>query len=325
MLGCCLCLIAIAALPACERSEKRPTRAPGPMRVVVTIPPLEGLIRPLLPADATVKVLIPPGRSEHGYEPTLSDTAALAEADVVVLVGMGLEGAVDTYLRRRPQPFRHEARLGVILGLEDAHGGHGHDDHAHDPHAHDDHDHDHDHAGHDHDHDHAHAIDPHVWLDPIMMKQALPEIARLIEVSMSEAGIMEGAGVSEKLATLEARIDEVHARYTSELAPLTNRSIVTHHAAFGRLAERYNLRVAEVIRPIEGAEPTPARLAAALGAIERENVPAIFIEPQFDRRGAELLAQRAGVKLGQLDPLGSGDWFAMMEANLQELVDKLGG
>lgn len=311
MLGWCLCLIGIAALPACERSEKRPTRVPGPMRVVVTIPPLEGLIRPLLPADATVKVLIPPGRSEHGYEPTLSDTAALAEADVVVLVGMGLEGAVDTYLRRRPQPFRHEARLGVILGLEDSHGGHGHDDHAHDDH--------------DHDHDHAHAIDPHVWLDPIMMKQALPEIARLIEVSMNEAGIMEGAGVSEKLATLEARIDEVHARYTAELAPLTNRSIVTHHAAFGRLAERYNLRVAEVIRPIEGAEPTPARLAAALEAIERENVPAIFIEPQFDRRGAELLAQRAGVKLGQLDPLGSGDWFAMMEANLRELVDKLGG
>ncbi|MCW5769863.1 MAG: zinc ABC transporter substrate-binding protein, partial [Phycisphaeraceae bacterium] len=258
------------------------------------------------------------------------------QADVVVLVGMGLESSVDAALRKRPRPYRHEARLGVILGLEDAHGGHGHDHHAHDAHAHDAHAHDahahdahahDDHADHDHDHhdhsEHAHAIDPHVWLDPILVKQFLPEIARLVRVSVSESNLGDAEAIAPALASLLSRVDEVDGTYRRDLSPIAGRAIVTHHAAFGRLAERYGLRVVEVIRPVEGAEPTPANLAQVTDAISREGVRAIFVEPQFDARGAVLIAQRAGVRLGTLDPLGTGDWFAMMEANLLSLVSNL--
>lgn len=290
------------------------------MRVVVTLPPLEGLVRALLPADATIRVLIPPGRSEHGYEPTVEDVLALESADVVVLVGMGLESSVDTALRKRPRPYRHEARLGVILGLEDAHGGHAHDEHAHDEHAHADEA----HAADSHAHDHAHAVDPHVWLDPVLMQQAVPEIARLIKTSLTESGLGDASAVDAAVADTLARIAAVDEAYRSGLARLAGRAIVTHHAAFGRLADRYKLRVVEVIRPIEGAEPTPANIAQVSEAIAREGVRAIFVEPQFDAHGAQLIAERTGVRLGTLDPLGSGDWFAMMEANLQELTDKLG-
>lgn len=277
------------------------------MRVVVTVPPLEGLVRPLLPADATVRVLIPPGRSEHGFEPTVDDVRALESADVVVLVGMGLESSVDRALRRRAHPFRHELRLGEALGLEDPNA-----DHAHET------------AG-DHATDHpTHAVDPHVWLDPILVKQMMPEVARVIKASVSDAAPGDPAGVDVSLQSTLARIDEVDAAYRIALAPLKGRAIVTHHAAFGRLAERYGLRVVEVIRPIEDAEPTPANIAATVDAISREGVRAIFVEPQFDARGAQRIAERAGVRLGVLDPLGSGDWFAMMDSNLRELTDKLG-
>jgi zinc transport system substrate-binding protein len=325
-----LLFVALASLSgfACERPSSRVAQRPaGPMRVVVTLPPLEGLVRPLLPADATIRVLIPPGRSEHGYEPTVEDVLALEGADVVVLVGMGLESSVDTALRKRPRPYRHEARLGVILGLEDAHGGHGHDEHAHDAHAHDEHAHEHADEAQAPDpdaHDHAHAVDPHVWLDPVLMKQALPEIARLIKASLTESARGNAAAVDPAVADTLARIAAVDAAYRSGLEPLTGRAIVTHHAAFGRLADRYGLRVVEVIRPIEGAEPTPANIAQVSEAIVREGVHAIFVEPQFDARGAQLIAEKTGVRLGTLDPLGSGDWFAMMESNLRELIDKLG-
>lgn len=306
-----------------DRAAASAKRPPGPMRVVVTLSPLEGLVRPLLPENAAVRVLIPPGRSGHGYEPTVQDILALEQADVVVLVGMGLESSVDAALRKRPRPYRHEARLGVILGLEDSHGGHGHDHHAHDANAHDDHAH-HDHVHGDHDHgDHAHAVDPHVWLDPILVKQFLPEIARLIGVSISESNLGDAAAVAPALASVLSRVDDVDAAYRRDLLPLSARAIITHHAAFGRLAERYGLRVVEVIRPVEGAEPTPANLAQVTDAISRERVRAIFVEPQFDARSAELIAQRAGVRLGTLDPLGTGDWFAMMEANLRSLVSNL--
>ena len=293
------------------------------MRVVVTLPPLEGLVRPLLPEGATIRVLIPPGRSEHGYEPTVQDVLALNDADVVVLVGMGLESSIDASLRKRPRPYRHEARLGVILGLEDPHGAHGHDEHSHDPNAHDDHSHhEHDHAD-DHDHD-AHAVDPHVWLDPVLVRQFLPEIARLAKSSIEESNLGDAGRVDAALAETLARVEAVDAAYRRELAPFAGRAIITHHAAFDRLADRYGLKVVEVIRPIEGAEPTPANISVVTDAIAREGVRAIFVEPQFDERGAALIAERAGVRLGTLDPLGTGDWFAMMEANLRSLVTNLG-
>lgn len=318
MLVSCLCS---SLLIACDRAAPAAARRPeGPMRVVVTLPPLEGLVRPLLPEGASIRVLIPPGRSEHGYEPTVDDILAFEQADLVVLVGMGLESSVDAALRKRPRPYRHEARLGVILGLEDSHGGHGHDEHAHDEHAHD---HAHEHHAENAQHSHNHAIDPHVWLDPPLMSQAMPEVARLVKTSVTESALGDPASVDRSLAGLLARIDQLDAEYRTRLASLAGRAIVTHHAAFGRLADRYGLRVVEVIRPIEGAEPTPEDIAQVADAIAAAGVRAIFIEPQFDARGAELIAQRTGVKLGVLDPLGTGDWFAMMDANLQELVDKL--
>lgn len=298
-------LVAALALcmPSCQRQGSSPrTRDGGPIRAVVTLAPLNSLVSPLLPPDAEIRTLITPGRSEHGFEPTVEDVLTLERADLVVLIGLGLETSVDRALRRRPLPTRHEARVGEILGLEGSHAGHDHDDHS----------------------DHDHAVDPHVWLDPVLMKQAMPQLAAMVKVVLNEAGVGSPEEVDAAAASLIGQIDEVDAEYRAALAPLAGRAIITHHAAFGRLAERYGLRVVEVIRPIEGAEPTPANIAATMEAIKREGVGAIFVEPQFDSTGARRLAERAGVDLGTLDPLGTGDWFIMMRANLQELVSKLG-
>lgn len=302
-------LIAALLPAACERTAPRgETRAPGAMRVVVSIPALEGLVRPLVPPNADVRVLISPGRSEHGFEPTPQDIVTLEQADLVVLIGLGLETSIDAPLRRRPRAWRHEARLGEILGIEASGRDHGHaHDHDHDAHA-----------------DHDHAVDPHVWLDPVLVRQALPAIARLARVACGESELGDAASIDAALEGLLSRVDAVDASYRAGLEPFKGRAIITHHAAFGRLAERYGLRVVEVIRPIEGAEPTPAELAAVVDAISRENVGAIFVEPQFDARDARQIAERAGVAVGTLDPLGTGDWFAMMESNLRELTTHLG-
>ncbi len=75
-----------------------------------------------------------------------------------------------------------------------------------------------------------------------------------------------------------------------------------------------------VIRPIEGAEPTPAELAAAQRAIERREAVGIIIEPQFDAAWPRRIAAEAGVPVAVLDPIGDGDWLAMMQSNLAELL-----
>ncbi len=328
MRGCHSAIVAYAmavlaglGVAGCER---QPTS--GPVRAVVTIAPLASVVRPLLPSDAELTVLMAPGRSEHGYEFTAEDVAALGRADLVVFVGLGLEAQVESFLRKHPSRTRREVCFARVVGFaggandgeadaeSEAEGerglpptpalGEG---------------------GHNDEHDHA-GPDPHLWLDPVLVRELASAVAEEVIGKLDrrgEATPMAREGVAQRLTGLLGRIDAVDAEYRAGLAPFAGRAIVTHHAAFGRLAERYGLRVAEVIRPVEGGEPTPQRLAGVVEAIRREGVGVIFVEPQFDATVAERIAQAAGVKVGRLDPLGDGDWFALMRANLGELVRRL--
>lgn len=306
-------LVLALLLPACAR--KPAARAPGPVRAVVTIPPLAGLLKPLLPADSRFTMLMAPGKSEHGYEFSPSDVAALADADLVLYVGLGLEAPVERFLNRNRWPGRREVCLGVVLGMQEL---------GKDPHDHADHHHDH---SHDHDHDHG-DVDPHVWLDPLMMIAVVDAAADAVRDAARAANLLtpaESARISSAQAQLKSRLIALDNTYGDRLAPFKGAAIVTHHAAFGWLAKRYELRVAEVIRHVEAAEPTPGQLAEVVAAIKRENVPVIFVEPQYDAAAAERIARLAGVRLGVLDPLGDGDYFVMMERNLDALVRGLAG
>ncbi|MFO0835656.1 MAG: metal ABC transporter substrate-binding protein [Phycisphaerales bacterium] len=321
-----------AGLSACskeaERSASAPPREPGAARIVATIAPLGALARELLPEGAQLRVLLPPGRSEHGYEPTPEDIAALARADVVVYVGLGLEPRVEEFLKKNPSVRRVDVSMAAALKLEGDEHDHAADSKSANAHAGDRDDADardeHDaHAG------HAHGpIDPHVWLDPVLVKEFVAPLADAVDHAVRAAGPMSAeqeAGLAASRGALEKKIDELHAEYGAALGPLAGRSIVTHHGAWGRLAGRYGLKVAAVLRPIETAESTPADIAGAVAGVRDRGAGAIFVEPQFNNESAKRVADAAGVKMLVLDPLGGGDYFAMMRANLAALKEGLAG
>lgn len=297
-------------LGSCERSENRraadalPT--PGALRVVVTIPPLAGLIAPLLPEGSQVRALVPPGASPHGYELTPDDAAALARADLVVYVGLGLEPGVVKALARRGKDAPAQLCMAEALGI----GGEPQHDHAH--HEHDD------------DCDHG-PIDEHLWLDPVLVASFVGEaeeaISALLRVRSAPADAL--VAVERGAALLRTSVAEVDAVYRERLSPYQGAKIVTQHAAWGRLADRYGLVVARVIMPVEAHDPSPADLAAAAESIKREGVAAVFSEPQLNRAAAERLARLAGVPFGEIDPEGDSDWVRLMLRNLDEIETRL--
>ncbi len=279
------------------------------LKVVVTIPPLKGIVEPLLPVGSTVKVLMPPGRSEHNYEFTPADMASVGGADLVLFVGLGLEPQVAKFLGSRASSQR------VDLSLADAAEVKTEEHEHHETHEH----------GESEECDHR-AGDPHVWLDPVLVKGAIARLGEAVSAAMKAHGEWNGAAeetLKGAIAAETKRVEELDGAFREKLAPFKGDKIVTHHAAFGRLAERYGLVVAEVIRVNEGEEPTPGRIAAIVQAVRKEGVRAIFVEPQFDSATAERVAKAAGVHVVTLDPLGSGDWFAMMKGNLEGLVKGL--
>jgi len=307
-----LVVVLVVAFSGCR--EKAAPKAAGAVRVVVTVPPLKGLVEPLLPAGSTVTILMQPGRSEHGYEFTPADVAALADADLVVYVGMGLEGQLESILAKQDVPNR---KVISFAGSMEPVGAKPHDHAGHD-HAHDDHAHDHD-----HDHDHGDVnSDPHLWLDPVVVDAFLPSLSAAVLQACTPAGAsMEGElpRVEAATKTLRSRVQDVNADWKRRLEPLKGRGIVTHHNAFARPAERYGFKVAAVIRELD-ADPSPADLAKVIDAIRAEKVGTIFIEPQYSAAAANKIRDMAGVKVATLDPLGDGDWFGMMQKNLDALV-----
>lgn len=342
-LSLALFLFALFSTSARAQSPTSPPPAPSTpkLHIVVTIPPLLGLVKPLAPTGSDIQLLMPPGRSEHGYEFSPADLAAVAKADLLIYVGLALEPRIEKEIKDRPVARR------VVLGMSDAlsiklpEG-------------------DHDHADHDHEHgtDCNHGpIDQHLWLDPKLVEQFVPALAAAIKQALVSRGLAPTVAslsdaeidafiadlkkcdaaeqtnrLSQQSATIQidiaARrlitdIQQLDALYTEKLAPLKGTPIVTHHNAFSRLADRYGLVIADSIREFDNSDPTPKEIEQIVKTIREKNVSTIFIEPNYNPKLAERIAKAARVKIARLDPLGDGDWLKMMRSNLDQLTANL--
>lgn len=304
-------LIGAAAGARAQPSSAPSVKADAPkgektIKIVVSIQPVRGLVEPLLVAagvKSDLQALIPPGASEHGYEIPPSKLAALKEADLVVLVGLGMEPQVQKYLKQHATKGRRVLVLADALKIksDDAHN----------------HDHAHDHASCDHDH----ATDPHIWLDPVLVEKAVAEIASALRSTVGDDATRKRIDAAREQVV--KRVQDTHAAYQTTLGKATRRTIVVGHDAWGYLARRYQLKTV-AIKGLLATEPTPASIAAATKAVKEEGVNVIFAEPQISPAAANRIASATGAKVRLLDPLGDGDWFWMMETNLKEIAGALG-
>lgn len=244
--------------------------AGAPPRVLATIEPVAMLVRELAPEGSAVGTLVPPGASPHLFEPRPSDVARLAEADLVVAVGGGLDGWIAPLLAAAGK----EPRTLVLLELPDlaplsvAPG--------------------------------SAKSDPHVWLDPIRVRDVLaPAIAERLAALDPEGA----AAIAERLADLQARLTRLDAELREDLAG-TGRRYVTFHAAWRYFGARYGLEEIGVVEEAPGEDPTPRELARLAAAARAAGVRAILVEPQLDPRVARTLAGEFGGTTVLVDPVG---------------------
>lgn len=299
-------VLAGATLPSCAPGEGDSDKSAGGL-VVASIPPLAGLIRDALPEGFQVHVLIPAGVSPHGFESRPADLATLRRADLVVLNGLGVEFGVRDMLASTDRDGREEIVLADLVGVE---GEHVCDDPTHDHGNADGHGHDDEDDG----HVEPAGVDPHLWLDPSLAAVLVERVGTWGDSNSQR---------QERVADLLSRIERIDGEYRERLAPFAGRSVVTDHRAWDRLLGRYGISVAGVIRPIEHIEPSPGVLAGVIETVRASGASAVFVEPQFAGGPAERIAETTGIALGRLDPLGQGDWFSMMRANLDEIVRTL--
>jgi len=168
--------------------------------------------------------------------------------------------------------------------------------------------------------------DPHVWLDPSRLATIGDRLAdRLGAVDPPRAQrYRDGA------AALRQRLGVLGEEYTAGLRTCTRREIVTSHAAFGYLADRFGLTQIAINGLVPEAEPSPQRLAAVADLARRHHATTIFFETLVSPKVAESLAREVGATTAVLNPIeglepGSGDdYFSVMRTNLATLRTALG-
>ena len=166
--------------------------------------------------------------------------------------------------------------------------------------------------------------DPHVWLDPTK----LARIAEAVRQSLAEASPDDAATFESNAASFVAELEALDRELQTGLARCERRVIVTAHAAFGHLAERYDLEQRAIAGTSPEAEPDPTTLARLADLVAAEGVTTIFTETLVAPDVAETLAREAGVRTAVLDPIESlaegTSYTGVMAENLTVLRAALG-
>jgi zinc transport system substrate-binding protein len=262
------------------------SRDSGALIVFVSIPPQAWLVERIGVGLVDVHVMVGPGQEPHTFEPQPRQLAALADAAIYFEMGMPFERQVA------------EKVVGARGGLRLVDTSAGRENTG--PHSHA--------AG----EGHAEG-DPHIWLSPRNLKIMAATIADALE----EADPGNAEHYRAGLEALRGELDGLDARLAAVLAPYRGRSFYVIHPAFGRFGEAYGLR--QVALEQEGKQPSPRRIADLIVQARADGARAVFVQPQFDRHGAEALAAAIGAEVVVLDPLAK-DLPANLEAIAAALV-----
>jgi zinc transport system substrate-binding protein len=159
------------------------------------------------------------------------------------------------------------------------------------------------------------SADPHVWLDPVLFQQIVRRIAGALPRPVHTAPL---------IADLRA----LDRDYRKGLADCARKDIVTSHAAFGYLAQRYGLRQVPITGLTPESEPTPMQLAHVIQLVRQTHATTVFFERLVSPRLADTVAREVGAHTAVLDPIEGltpseqrqGEtYFTLMRQNLVAL------
>jgi len=286
-----LFLTGCAQKPTAGASAHPPAAARVP--VAATISTIAALVQTVGGDKVDVTSIVPIGASPETYDPAPRDLVALAQAQLIIKNGAGLELWLDKILRNVAKPSATVLVLSDGLPVEGASGP-------------------------------GQPGNPHLWLDVTYAQVYVHKIAAALrDVDPPNADYYSGNERAEI-----ARLQKLDTWIRSRIAtiPHARRTMLTFHDAWLYFDKRYGLRDVGAIEPSPGQAPSAAYLAALIDQAKANHVSAVFAEPQFSPKLAQQLASSAGIKtVTDLydDTLGTTPALQTYEGMMQYDVDTI--
>ncbi|MFD2624048.1 metal ABC transporter solute-binding protein, Zn/Mn family [Salibacterium salarium] len=278
-----------------------------PLQIYTTLFAWKDFAEKIGAEEVEVENIIPAGADPHSFEPTSQTMIDIAESDLFILNGAGMEGFAEAVERTLEEEgvSSLEVTNGInLIGFHEEHN------HSHD---------------HDEEHDHDHGdVDPHVWLDPVKSMEAVDNIKdKLIELRPEQEEYFE-----ENAEELHNELSELDETFAEMADTAENKQFVVSHAAYGYWEERYGLEQISVSGLSPSDEPSQKELESIIETVEEANIGHIMFEQNVASKVTEVIQDEVGAEALELHNLSvrtkeerenKEDYFQLMRQNIDNL------
>ena len=290
-----LASVAVVLAACASTSAGEADGADGPV-VVATMSVIADFAQQVAGDRAEVRTLVPVGGDPHTHEPTPADARAVADADLLLANGAGLEPWFESLVTDDV----------AVVRLADAL----HDEVVATPDG---------------------EPDPHLWMVPGLAATYVEVLAEALADADADPDLADAyrADARAYIQDLRALHEEITAAL--DAIPPERRVLVTPHDAYAYFADAYDLEVASVVGVSTEEEPSAAAVQRLIDEVRERQIPTVFVEATVSRTVIERIATDAGVEVGR--PLygdsvgepGSGaeTYVDMLRANVEALVEGL--
>jgi len=166
---------------------------------------------------------------------------------------------------------------------------------------------------------------PHYWLDPENGRR----IARAFKDKFAAMQPADAAYFDQHLKDFEQRLTEAEKRWDAQMAPYKGRKVVTYHRSFPNFSKRFGLDVVDYVEPKPGIPPSPSHTLDLINRMKKENIKLILVEPYFDMRTPNSVAQAVGGTALVLLPSVGGEkqvqtYFQLFDYDVNLLTSAFG-
>ena len=265
--------------------------------VVTSIRPLGFIASAIADGVLPTEVLLPDGASPHDYALRPSDVQRLRSAELVIWVGPEMEAFLTKPLTQVTDNKKITlAELPSVTPLLIR--GDEHDEHEGESAGHD-----HDHAEDNHSDEHHHGENNmHIWLSPAIAKQSAIAIHdRLLELMPQNKDKLDA-----NLRRFEDQLAQNEKNIATMLKPAQGKGYFVFHDAYGYFEKHYGLTSLGHFTVNPEIQPGAQRLHEIRTQLVEQKATCVFAEPQFRPAVIEAVARGTSVRMGTLDPLGTG-------------------
>lgn len=236
------------------------------IKMVTTFYPLYEFSQRIGGDRVEVSILVPAGVEPHEWEPGPRDIIKIQSAQIFIYNGAGFEPWVEDMLKGidSERLIVVDFSKGAELLKEE-----------------------------------GEAHDPHIWLDPVFVKNQVD----LIEEALIKSDTENEKYYKANAQTLREELTKLDEEIRKELSSTKKKDFIASHSAFSYFAKRYGLKQIAIAGLSPEAEPSPAKIAEIVKIAKENEVKYIFFETLVSPRLSEVIAKEVGAKTLVLNPI----------------------